>query len=48
MADNAPLTPEIPGTEYEVVRELQARFGEQIVFQPTKDSVPTVWAPANS
>ena len=45
MADNAPLPPSTPGTEYEVVRELQSRFGEQLVFQPTKDSVPTLWVP---
>lgn len=45
MADNAPLPPGTPGTEYEVVRELQSRFGDAIVFQPTKDSVPTVWVP---
>jgi NADH-quinone oxidoreductase subunit C/D len=45
MADNAPLPPGTPGTEYEVVRELQSRFGDAIVFQPTKDSVPTLWVP---
>jgi NADH-quinone oxidoreductase subunit C/D len=45
MADNAPLTPSTPGTEYEVVRELQSRFGDAIVFQPTKDAVPTLWVP---
>ena len=45
MADNAPLPPGTPGTEFEVVRALQSRFGDAIVFQPTKDSVPTLWVP---
>jgi len=43
MADNAPLS---PATEHEVVRELHERFGaETCVFQPTKDTVPTLWVP---
>lgn len=50
MADDAPLPhaqPGIqqPGFQYEVVRELFAKFGEGLVFQPTKDDVPTVWVP---
>jgi NADH-quinone oxidoreductase subunit C/D len=46
MADDAPTPPTVPGTEHEVVRELHARFGANtFVFQPTKDSVPTLWVP---
>lgn len=34
----------LPGTEYEVVRDLYQRFGaEAFVFQPTRDDVPTLW-----
>lgn len=36
----------VPGADYAVVRELNARFGaENLVFQPTLDKVPTVWVP---
>lgn len=45
MADDAPLPPVTPDTQYEVVRELFAKFGDGLVFQPTKDDVPTVWVP---
>jgi NADH-quinone oxidoreductase subunit C/D len=46
MADDAPTPPTVPGAEHEVVRELHARFGANtFVFQPTKDSVPTLWVP---
>lgn len=32
------------GADYEIVRELSARFGDNaFVFQPTKDDVPTLW-----
>ena len=34
------------GAEYDVVRELYARFGTEIChFQRTRDGVPTVWVP---
>ena len=45
MPDDAPLPLSTPGTEYEVVRELHSRFGDRLVFQPTKDDVPTLWVP---
>ena len=36
----------IAGSEYDVVRELHARFGQDVVrFQRTRDGVPTVWVP---
>lgn len=36
----------LPGGEFAVVRELSDRFGgDQLVFQPTKDGVPTLWVP---
>ncbi|HET8705164.1 MAG TPA: NADH-quinone oxidoreductase subunit C/D, partial [Pseudomonadales bacterium] len=44
MTTEAPASQSVPGTEYEVVRELYAQFGDLAVkFQPTKDAVPTVW-----
>jgi NADH-quinone oxidoreductase subunit C/D len=46
MADDAPKAPIAPATLPEVVRELYARFGDQtFLLQPTKDEVPTLWAP---
>jgi NADH-quinone oxidoreductase subunit C/D len=34
----------MPGADYEIVRDLAARFGaDALVFQPTKDDVPTLW-----
>src|SRR5512146_1437811 len=27
----------------EVTRELQLRYGGQVIIQPTKDAIPTVW-----
>ena len=46
MAEAATDTTPLPGAEYEVVRELRARFGETALqFQPTKDDVPTLWVP---
>ncbi|MDR3416107.1 MAG: NADH-quinone oxidoreductase subunit C/D [Nevskia sp.] len=49
MADDAPAptSPAVtPATLPEVVRELYARFGENLfVLQPTKDGVPTLWVP---
>ena len=51
MADDAPVPPSTvpatePGTEHEVVRELRGRFGSDgLVYQPTKDGVPTIWVP---
>ena len=38
MADNAPLSQSEPT----VISELRTRF-DNIVVQPTKDDVPTVW-----
>ena len=46
MAEAAPENSTLPGTDYEIVRELYARFGEGVfVFQSTKDDVPTLWVP---
>lgn len=46
MAEAAPETSTLPGADYEIVRELYARFGDAaFVFQPTKDDVPTLWVP---
>ena len=46
MADAATNTTSLPGADYEVVRELFARFGDTALqFQPTKDDVPTLWVP---
>ena len=45
MADTTPLSPDTLGTEQDVVQELRTRFGDVLVFQPTKDDVPTVWVP---
>lgn len=46
MADDVPMTPVVPGTEHEVVRELFDHFGQSaLVFQPTVDQVPTLWVP---
>ena len=47
----SPQTPELNadsrrGAEYEVVRELYARFGtETCHFQRARDGVPTLWVP---
>lgn len=46
MADDVLAQQVIPGSEFVVVRELGDRFGtENLVFQPTKDGVPTIWVP---
>ena len=44
MAEAAISTPTASTGDYEIVRELRARFGEnKFVIQPTKDDVPTLW-----
>lgn len=44
MADDVLSQQVIPGSEFAVMRELGERFGsENLVFQPTKDGVPTIW-----
>ncbi len=44
MAEEVRITPEFPGSEHEVVRELRSRFGaDTLVFQATVDRLPTLW-----
>ncbi len=44
MSEAAISAASVPGTNFEVVRELYTRFGEnKFIFQPTLDDVPTLW-----
>ena len=44
MTENVTPSPQLPGVEHEVVRELHQQFGaDTFVFQETLDKVPTLW-----
>jgi len=44
MTENVTPSPQLPGVEHEVVRELHEQFGaDAFVFQETLDKVPTLW-----
>jgi len=46
MTENVTPSPQLPGVEHEVVRELHQQFGaDTFVFQETLDKVPTLWVP---
>ncbi|RYY75331.1 MAG: NADH-quinone oxidoreductase subunit C/D [Gammaproteobacteria bacterium] len=46
MTENVTPSPQMPGVEHEVVRELHQQFGaDTFVFQETLDKVPTLWVP---